>query len=224
MDYLSYLYTPQQMSGGASFGHSTRIGNWSEDNELQQARIKEFIAKKESGSLTVSRMQQKFAHHLQPVELTKADPGDVVKFDDKLLLWNHHAEAFVATDLDDSESRADGATHCAATCTKYSFPCARNTLRVSRMADDGYAPDDGALHYGQVFRLATSDELGAPLYLHSYAFAPTVCSKYSRNQEATFSTRRVRSAARVHNIAHTMRYHEGLETSLDRCSQAGVRA
>jgi hypothetical protein len=55
-----------------------------------QARIKEFIAKKESGSLTVSRMQQKFAHHLQPVELTKADPGDVVKFDDKLLLWNHH--------------------------------------------------------------------------------------------------------------------------------------
>jgi hypothetical protein len=38
MDYLSYLYTPQQMSGGASFGHSTRIGNWSEDNELQQVR------------------------------------------------------------------------------------------------------------------------------------------------------------------------------------------
>ena len=40
MDYLSYLYTPQQMSGGASFGHSTRVGNWSEDYELQQHRIK----------------------------------------------------------------------------------------------------------------------------------------------------------------------------------------
>ena len=40
VDYLSYLYTPQQMSGGASFGHSTRVGNWSEDYELQQHRIK----------------------------------------------------------------------------------------------------------------------------------------------------------------------------------------
>ena len=40
MDYLSYLYTPQQMSGGASFGHATRVGNWSEDYELQQHRIK----------------------------------------------------------------------------------------------------------------------------------------------------------------------------------------
>ena len=39
MDYLSYLYTPQQMSGGASFGHATRVGNWSEDYELQQHRI-----------------------------------------------------------------------------------------------------------------------------------------------------------------------------------------
>lgn len=188
MDYLSYLYTPQQMSGGASFGHSTRIGNWSEDHELQQARIKEFVLKKESGSLTVSRMQAKFAHHLKTVELTKADPGDPVKFGQTLLLWNHHAESFVATDLGDSQARDDGATHCAATCTKYSYPCARNALAIARVQDDGFAADDDILHYGQIVRFATTPGLGDPLYLHSYPFAPTVCSKYSRNQEATFSS------------------------------------
>ena len=188
MDYLSYLYTPQQMSGGASFGHSTRIGNWSEDHELQQARIKEFILKKESGSLTVSRMQAKFAHHLKSVDLTKAEPGDAVNFGQQLLLWNHHAESFVATDLGDSQARADGATHCAVTCTKYSYPCARNAVAISRVQDDGYAPDDNTLHYGQMLRLSTTPALGEPLYMHSYPFAPTVCSKYSRNQEATFST------------------------------------
>ena len=57
MDYLSYLYTPQQMSGAASFQHSCRIGNWSEDMELKQARLKDFVAKKETGSLAVSKMQ-----------------------------------------------------------------------------------------------------------------------------------------------------------------------
>ena len=149
---------------------------------------RDYIAKKESGSLTVSRMQQKFMHHLQPVMLTKANEGDNVKFGDTLLLWNHAAESFVATDLGDSEARDDGATHCAATATKYSYPCARNALSLSRVEGDGFAEDDGVLHYGQTVRFGTTDALGEALYLHSYPHSPTVCSKYSRNQEATFGS------------------------------------
>lgn len=188
MDYLSYLYTPQQMSGGASFGHATRVGNWSEDFELQQHRVKAYVKKKEAGTLTVSVMQQKFMHHLQPVSLTKASAGDAVQFGQTLLLWNHAAESFVSTDLGDSEARDDGATHSAVTATKYSYPCARNALEIGRVENDGYAEDDATLHYGQTVRFSTTEALGTPLYLHSYGYTPTCCSKYSRNQEATMST------------------------------------
>ena len=57
-------------------------------------------------------------------------------------------------DLEDGSARDDGATHCATTATKYSYPCARNALEIGRVANDGYAEDDGALHYGQLVRPA----------------------------------------------------------------------
>jgi hypothetical protein len=138
--------------------------------------------------LTVSKMQQKLMHHLQPVQLTKANAGDSVQFGNTLLLWNHAAESFVATDLDDSEARDDGATHCAATATKYSYPCARNALQLSRVENDGFLADDPVLHYGQTVRFSTTEALGEPVYMHSYPHTPTVCSKYTRAQEATFGS------------------------------------
>jgi hypothetical protein len=153
------------------------------------AAAQDYIARKEAGSLTVSKMQQKLMHHLQPVQLTQANAGDNVQFGNTLMLWNHAAESFVSTDLDDSEARDDGATHCAATATKYSYPCARNALQLSRVANDGFAEDDGVLHYGQTVRFNSTEALSDPaLYLHSYSHTPTVCSKYSRAQEATFGT------------------------------------
>lgn len=175
------------MSGAASFGHSCRIGNWSEDMELHQARLKDFVEKKESGSLVVSRMQAKFAHHLQPTPIT-SKPDGALAFGDNVMLWNLHAEGFVATDQGDKETRADGATHTSVTATKYKFPCARSTMIIARTTNDGFATDDSALHYGQVFRIATCEPLGTPSYLHSYPFSPTQCSKFSRLQEATFSS------------------------------------
>lgn len=148
----------------------------------------DYMQRKEAGTLTVSKMQQKLMHHLQPVQLTKANAGDSVKFGDTLLMWNHAAESFVATDLGDSEARDDGATHCAATATKYSYPCARNALELSRVANDGFPEDDAVLHYGQTVRFSTTEALGDPLYLHSYHHTPVVCSKYTRAQEATFGS------------------------------------
>ncbi len=151
-------------------------------------RAQDYIARKEAGTLTVSKMQQKLMHHLQPVQLTKANAGESVQFGNTLLLWNHAAESFVATDLDDSEARDDGATHCAATATKYSYPCARNALQLSRVENDGFAEDDPVLHYGQTVRFSTTEALGEPVYMHSYPHTPTVCSKYTRAQETTFGS------------------------------------
>jgi hypothetical protein len=136
MDYLSYLYTPQQMSGGASFGHGTRVGNWSEDFELQQHRVKDYIKKKESGTLTVSKMQAKFMHHLQPAELTKASAGDPVQFGQTLLLWNHAAESFVAT-VRRSPQPAPPVRTCAAYLLAHSAACPAKCARTKICAAGG---------------------------------------------------------------------------------------
>ena len=69
----------------------------------------------------------------------------------------------VSQDLGDSETRPDGATHNSVTATKYKYPCARSAVVIARVAKDGFAEDDTALHYGQVFRLATCEPLGTPV-------------------------------------------------------------
>lgn len=39
------------MRGGVKFGASCMVGNWFEDREIQRTIIKEFLAKKEMGTL-----------------------------------------------------------------------------------------------------------------------------------------------------------------------------
>ena len=60
-------FTPQQLSGGTSFSHSTRIGNWFEDQEATDAKIKNYMAQKEGDKLAVNHTQRKFALAAQRV-------------------------------------------------------------------------------------------------------------------------------------------------------------
>lgn len=100
-------------------------------------------------------------------------------------MWSHSAEGFLATDLDDKSD-----DRYAATATKYNHPCSRNTFVASRTENDKYDSSDNVLHYGQIFRLSTVTDLAEPVaYLHTMPKTPTVCSKYSRNQEVSFCPR-----------------------------------
>jgi len=52
-------YTPQQQSGGPRFAHKTRVGNWNEDWEASETKLKNYLKKKQTGALLVDRMQDK---------------------------------------------------------------------------------------------------------------------------------------------------------------------
>ena len=60
-------FTPQQLSGGTAFNHKTRIGNWYEDQEATDQKIKDYMSQKESDKLAVNKTQQRVASAMQRV-------------------------------------------------------------------------------------------------------------------------------------------------------------
>ena len=54
------LYTTQQRTGGPKYGHKTKIGNWYEDMELEEIKVKDYETKKDNQSLGVTAMTTSF--------------------------------------------------------------------------------------------------------------------------------------------------------------------
>ena len=43
-------YTRQQLQGGGAYAKGVKCGNWNEDTALVEAKLREFIARKEEGA------------------------------------------------------------------------------------------------------------------------------------------------------------------------------
>lgn len=48
-------FTPQQLSGGPKFSSKTRVGNWSEDHDLDIHAQREYLDKKDKGTLVINQ-------------------------------------------------------------------------------------------------------------------------------------------------------------------------
>jgi len=44
-------YTPQQMAGGPRYSHKTRAGNWNEDWEASESKLKSYLKRKVTAGL-----------------------------------------------------------------------------------------------------------------------------------------------------------------------------
>ena len=53
---MEFLYTRQQMEGFKGYQSKVKIGNWSEDMELEAAKLKNYLLKKERGLLKCSQV------------------------------------------------------------------------------------------------------------------------------------------------------------------------
>jgi hypothetical protein len=53
---MEFLYTRQQMEGFKGYQSKVKIGNWSEDMELEAAKLKNYLMKKERGMLQCSQV------------------------------------------------------------------------------------------------------------------------------------------------------------------------
>jgi len=172
-------FTPQQLTGGAKYGSQCRIGNWSEDIELDEIKLKDYLKRKEGGNLVVLSKQAKLQRSLEPADLSTSEDGKI-SFGMQMMAYNHKSEGFLAANANEEIPKSNFAL--ATTAGPNNNPCVRNVFMIERASnDDGF--DGNTLHYGQLFRLTCAQLLEFPMYLHSEPVSPLAASKFTRRQE-----------------------------------------
>ncbi|GMH40575.1 hypothetical protein BSKO_08479 [Bryopsis sp. KO-2023] len=189
-------YTKQQLQGSVKFGPTCLVGNWNEDVEIHNTKLRDFLAKKESGHLKLDEFQLRMSIALRDFELTKIKEDEFVHYGDLIQLGNVESGAVLCGDIKDKDTRP-GERSCAVTATSsLTFPCARNTFLIARYKPKSMAVFDtyydDILRFGQKLRLianpAINDEpldgVGGrrPLCLFSRPISTTHSAKYSRHQ------------------------------------------
>jgi len=175
-------FTPQQLTGGPKFHHTCRIGNWSEDLELEEIKLKDYLKKKEMGGLLVNAKQQRLEESLKERPLTTTEADGFLRFGSQTMLVNHQSEGFLAGNAHEKLMKAADAY--AITTGPNSNGCLRNVFTIERAdPDDGF--EDDCVHYGQCFRLSLEPfaDVLTKAYVHSESVTPLAAAKFSRHQE-----------------------------------------
>jgi len=176
-------FTPQQLTGGPKFQHRVRIGNWSEDLELEEIKLKDYLKKKEQGSLLVNAKQKQLEESLFQANLTPTEDG-ILRFGNKVMLFNHQSKGFMAANPYETVTKAHEAF--VLTTSSNGNSCVRNVFELVRDSEnDGFSDD--AVHYGQNFRLklAAFSNIKADTYMHSELVTALAAAKFSRHQEVS---------------------------------------
>jgi len=178
------LYTPQQLAGGSKFSGGVRVGNWYEDDCYEKDKIKDFNAKRDSGSLLSSTFAAKQSVLRQRVPHSFSD-YDTLKYNDTIMLRNAGSRAFVACNVFEELEWNSGRMQvlCENRESKEAEPVAAacNTLVITRDKEataSGISSGGPSLCYGDVFYLCSNPSLTvdkrtnmrrAPLFLSSSA-------------------------------------------------------
>uniref|UniRef100_A0A7S1WX31 Uncharacterized protein n=1 Tax=Alexandrium catenella TaxID=2925 RepID=A0A7S1WX31_ALECA len=176
-------FTPQQLTGGPRYNARTRVGNWSEDLELEEIKLKDYLKKKESGSLIVTAKQQQLEASLAPAELS-ASPDGMLHFGHRVMIANHQSKAFLNANAFDPVPKSHDAWIL--TTGPNGAPSVRNVFELER-ADPHDGFDDDVIHYGQNLRckLHPFSKIDRPAYMHSELVTALAAAKFSRHQEVT---------------------------------------
>jgi hypothetical protein len=163
-----FLYTPQQLAGSLRYGSGVLLGNWREDDALDDMRMMDYIESKETRSLALLKRQEKLRPQLAPVSLTAPPEDGIMRLGDVVLLQSMCNEGTLAASLGQRLTAADAigmddmyATF--ATTEKGAF--ARNAIKIG--AYDGSPEAGSPVLYGQKITLEFSSLPGVRGFLSS---------------------------------------------------------
>ncbi|KAF4751015.1 hypothetical protein FOZ62_019328, partial [Perkinsus olseni] len=175
-------FTSQQLCGGARYKPTCRIGNWCEEVELNDLRMKEYVSKKEAGDLLVISKQLMLERALQPsVAKLKSNDG-TLRNGDTVMLRNAASECFLSGN---AEERIPGrkSTAYAVTTGPNATPCVRNVFAVELVNSDDKNAEE-PVRYGDEVRLRLRGFVpDSDCYLYSEMVSALAASKCSRKQE-----------------------------------------
>lgn len=223
-------FTPQQLSGGARFSSSVRIGNWQEEISVEESKLELFTKKSKSGSLFLRKQQSKLQKCNEIVPHTFSMDG-VIRFGDSIILQHDLSGSLLACDpYEELVSR--GGKFVVTSFKGTVEPRARNTFRVLRPATylKGIEDDenDPILRNGQAFCLGCNESLlvteGSPI------LEPTLylCSTKRNERNATKTTNRqlvyMSLTCDADSIWFTAKPSCGRKNALDRYLSNGLPA
>ncbi|KAF4656846.1 hypothetical protein FOL47_008725 [Perkinsus chesapeaki] len=172
-------FTSQQLCGGARYKPTCRIGNWCEEVELNELRMKEYMSKKESGDLLVISRQLMLERALQPAAAQIKGQDGTLRNGDTVMLRNEASECFLSAN---AEEKIPGrkATAYAVTTGPNATPCVRNVFAVELVnSNDENTP----VCYGDEVQLRLRGLVQEDCYLYSEMVSALAASKCSRKQE-----------------------------------------
>ncbi|KAM6937887.1 cilia- and flagella-associated protein 161 [Xenentodon cancila] len=154
-----------------TFRSKVKIGNWNEEQLLEEDAIKEYLRKREKGELSVQKADFLKQNMLRPVDLSVTNDGRL-HFGDVVMLVNMGGEnrecSAVSLDAD-----INSLTHTPLSGLQASFgitagkcvqPCTRTAFIITSV--DG-SPEGSPLHFEQSFALKTTSGFARGLYLTS---------------------------------------------------------
>lgn len=163
-----------------SYSHNVRIGNWNEDKELDELRMKEYLHRKANGDLLVHKIQAHLNQSLTEVGLTFSR-DETLHFGDAIMLYSVQTEGVLSVDMSANIGGYDTA-YTVTSSTLTQAPVARNVFIVEGVGN--VRPGD-QVRLGQPFRLRAHDQLapGQTMFLNTQPVSTTSFSKMTRNQE-----------------------------------------
>jgi len=174
-------FTPQQLTGGSKYNHKVRVGNWSEDLELEAIQVKDYLKQKETGCLAVTAKQAQLEASLVQQELSPT-PDGTLTFGSQVMLFNHQSKGYLCANPYETSHKSFDAW--VITTGTNGNACSRNVFVLER-ADQNDGFDGDEIHYGQQIRctLMPFAQITTPAYLHSEMVTALAASKFSRHQE-----------------------------------------
>jgi hypothetical protein len=165
---VGFLYTPQQLAGSVRYRSGVLLGNWREDDALDEMRMMDYIESKETGQLTLLKKQSKLSPQLATVPLTAPPADGVLHYGDVVLLQSMCTDGTLAVSLGQRLFQADNPeadAMYAAFASPLKGALARNAVKF--VSYDGEGAIGQPVLYGQKVCLEFSSELGVTGYLSS---------------------------------------------------------
>jgi hypothetical protein len=177
------------------FSCKTRNGNWWEEMVLEDEKMREFLEKKEKGTLTIQRIRQnlgtvEMAGQERGVKTDDAPSDGLLHYGKMVRVKNCELRCYLACDPGDAENAEEALFSSSG--SRQEEASARNVWVLRKLNDGtdeflpsptGGAGDDDIVRYGDKFALSTTDAIAPqPFYLSSLPVDWSHFSRVSRKQ------------------------------------------
>lgn len=156
---VGYMYSPQQLMGSVRYGSGVLLGNWREDDALDEMRLMDFVAQRERGCLAIQKQKGMITPQLAPTQLTAMPSDGIMRSGDVVMLQSSCNGGVLAVSLGqpfELNGEMSALQDYAVFAMDSGKSVARNSIKIMGFND---CPAGSPLCFGQKIALCFSEEV-----------------------------------------------------------------